>query len=64
VHWSLQVIAALAMFGISAGMILYERSRLRAARFPVSEGGRVFYWMTYLSLLVLGVTVLLSAMIR
>jgi len=52
------------MFGISAGMILYERSRLRAARFPVSEGGRVFYWMTYLSLLVLGVTVLLSAMIR
>ncbi len=45
-------------------MIIYEQARnQRGSRFPATEGGRMTYWMTYLSLFVLGATVTLKLVI-
>jgi 4-amino-4-deoxy-L-arabinose transferase-like glycosyltransferase len=53
--------AALAFLGVSLAMILFERARNRTSPFPATEGGRVSYWMSYLFLIVLGLTFLIKA---
>jgi hypothetical protein len=62
--WFLLTVAALALIGLAAAMILFEQARNRTSPpFPATEGGRMSYWMTYLFLLVLGVTFLIKAVV-
>ena len=64
-HWTLQLAGSFVLIGIAVAMILFEQARLRTnPPFPVTEGGRVFYWMTYLSLIVLGAAFGLAALIH
>ncbi len=56
---------AAALLIVAAGMAFYEWSRVKAGR-PIMAGSQavVMYWMTYLSMFVLGVTTALAAIIR
>ncbi len=57
--------AAAALLIVAAGMAFYEYSRIKAGR-PIMAGSQavVIYWMTYLSMFVLGITTALAAIIR
>jgi hypothetical protein len=60
----LLTVVALALLGVAAAMILFEQGRNRTRPpFPASEGGRVSYWLTYLSCIVLGATFLIKAVL-
>jgi hypothetical protein len=45
-------------------MIWYEIARKRAERRLFAGGHAEFYWMAYLSLAVIGMTLLVSAIVR
>jgi hypothetical protein len=53
------------MLALSGAMMFYDYSRTKAGR-PLSlhEYKATLYWLTYLTLLVLGFSLLLSAIIR
>ena len=57
--------AAAGMLAVSAGMALFEWSRIRNGR-PILKGHEVMalYWVAYLSLFVLGVTTAIAAIVR
>ncbi len=59
------LLAACLMLGVGGGMAAYEWSRLKAKR-PLFGGGQVvtLYWCMYLSLLVLGLTMGIAAVVR
>jgi uncharacterized membrane protein len=56
---------AIILLGAAAGMAFYEWTRVKAGR-PIFNGHQAieFYWMAYLTLLVLGTTVAFGAIIR
>ena len=58
-------VAALAFLVAAGGMAFYEWSRIQAGR-PILKGREVvvLYWVTYLSLFVLGVTAAIAAIVR
>jgi hypothetical protein len=63
---TLQVAAmAAAMLAAAGGMAFYEWTRVRARR-PILDGHQavVFYWISYLSLFMLGIVTALAAVIR
>jgi hypothetical protein len=64
-HWTVQFSIAVSMVGISIGMMVFEHARNRAGR-PLfkSEAIAIPYWLTYLILVVLGVALMISAIIR
>jgi hypothetical protein len=65
VHWSLTSLIAVALLGSALAMILIEIARDKTSPPVPNPGpGKVLYWITYLSLIVLGVTVLLAAIVR
>ena len=57
--------AALVLLGVGVGMVFYEWTRIKAGR-PLLNGHVAvqLYWMTYLTLFVLGAVVALAAIIR
>jgi hypothetical protein len=56
---------ALGLLSISAGMIWYEIAIRRAGKKLFGAGtAEEFYWMAYLSLAVIGTTLLVSAIVR
>ena len=57
--------AAVAMLAAAGGMAFYEWTRIRASR-PILNGHNavVMYWVSYLSLFVLGIVTILAAVIR
>ena len=61
---AIKFFVALGLLSISAGMIWYEVARKRAGRKLFPGGHAEFYWMAYLSLAVIGITLLSSAIIR
>ena len=62
---ALHLLVSLACLAVAAAMIFYALARLRTdPPFPRAEGMRSLYWMTYLSLIVLGVTFGLAAIIH
>jgi len=58
-------IAALALLAAGAGMVLYERSRIKAGR-PIFGGrdGVALYWIGYFSLIILGITTAAAAILK
>jgi hypothetical protein len=64
-HWTIQFLIAATILSASLGMMFLEYSRNRAGRsFLKSESIALPYWITYLTLLVLGTGLLISALIR
>ena len=59
------VAAAVAMLAAAGSMAFYEWTRIRASR-PILNGHNavVLYWVSYLSLFVLGIVTVLAAVIR
>jgi hypothetical protein len=59
------ILAAIVMLALGGGMAAYEWSRVKAKR-PLFGGHQVvtLYWCAYLSLLVLGVTMVVAATVR
>ena len=59
------ILAALLMLALGGGLAAYEWSRIRAKR-PLFGGSQVvtLYWCLYLSLIVLGVTTAIAAVVR
>jgi uncharacterized membrane protein len=57
--------AAIVLFGVGAGMVFYEWTRIKAGR-PILNGHPAvqLYWMTYLTLFVLGTITVIAAIIR
>lgn len=56
--------AGLVIFGAASGMVVMEVAALRSGRpFFKNDYTRQTYWMTYLSLYVLGTSLLLKAAI-
>ena len=57
--------AAAAMLFIAGAMAFYEWTRVKAGK-PILAGRQtvVLYWMSYLSLLVLGATTAVAAIVR
>ena len=58
-------IAALVLVSTGVGMALYERSTIRAGR-PLLAGRNilVLYWTSYLTLIVLGLTAAVAAVLK
>ena len=57
--------AAIIFFGIGGSMVFYEWIRIKAGR-PILKGREVvqLYYITYLSMFVLGTTVMVAAIVR
>ena len=58
-------IAAVVLLVVAGGMAFYEWSRVKAGR-PIMNGSQavVMYWIAYLSMGVLGITIAIAAIIR
>jgi hypothetical protein len=64
-HWTVQFLIAASMLGASIGMMFIEHTHNRTGRpFLKSEAIAMPYWLTYLILMVLGTTLMISAIIR
>jgi hypothetical protein len=63
-EWMLQAVTAVAFLATAIAMIWHERSRLLAKRpfLRNSDGLQTTYWMTYLSLIVLGSALMISVL--
>jgi hypothetical protein len=56
---------AVCMLAVAAGMIYYEHARSRAGRsLRQHEAIAIPYWITYLSMLLLGSAFMLAAFVR
>jgi len=57
--------AAIAFFAVGILMVLYENARIRAGR-PILKGSEAvqLYYVSYLTMFVLGVTVTIAAIVR
>ena len=57
--------AAVAFFAVGILMVLYENFRIRAGR-PILRGSAAvqLYYVSYLTMFVLGITVLVAAIVR
>ena len=57
--------AAVAFFAVGILMVLYENARIRAGR-PILKGSEAvqLYYVSYLTMFVLGVTVTIAAIVR
>ena len=63
-HWTIQLLIGAGMIGISVSMMLFEYARNRSARrLFKSEGVAMLYWLIYLSMVVLGVSVAVAAIV-
>jgi len=63
-HWTIQLLIGAGMIGISVSMMLLEYTRNRSGRRLLkSEGVTMLYWLTYLVLMVLGVSVAVAAIV-
>ena len=57
--------AAVALFAVGTLMVLYENVRIRAGRPILNDHAAVqLYYVSYLTMFVLGVTVLAAAIVR
>lgn len=57
--------AAIALFAVGVVMVLYENFRIRAGR-PILNGSAAvqLYYVSYLTMFVLGTTVAVAAIVR
>ena len=57
--------AAIALFAVGAVMVLYENFRIRAGR-PILNGSAAvqLYYVSYLTMFILGATVAVAAIVR
>ncbi len=57
--------AAIALFAVGTLMVLYENARMKAGR-PILNGSQAvqLYYVSYLAIFVLGVTVAVAAIVR
>ena len=62
---AIQLGSGFAMLGISGGMIFYEYVRGKAGR-PIKNNERlaILYWMTYLSLILLGLALIAASWVH
>jgi hypothetical protein len=63
-HWTIQLLIGTGMIGVSVSMMLFEYARNRSGhRLFKSEAVAMLYWLTYLSLVVLGASVATAAVV-
>jgi hypothetical protein len=65
VQWVVQLVIGLCMLAVSVSMMLFEYSRNRSGRrLFKSEFTAMPYWLAYLLLLVLGISIATSAFVN